>query len=391
MATYSSAFALEVQRTEEPGRLQSMGSQSVGHDWVTSLSLFTFMHWRRKWHSTPVFLPGESQEQEPGGLPSMGSHRVGHDWCDLAASAAVQCVVGREEHCKQISLACVGSAHSVWITLGLPQLIVACTFWVYTVQALGCSAGHCPNWALHLVHFPGLSHSVSVSWVLHKGTDSVGHVFCALSRSEQLRWPGALRVHSPRGPCILITSPVPAAWARARSQVCSVYPMGSWSQDATLLADVNCPGSQEEVASNWEPAHSLVEDASPWGQDWRSPLPSGSGCHTPASLPLVEGEGPVRSWLAVLWYSLNPVFCERARLWVRAFLGKVLPLSIFFLSGNPTVWVSISRYRPQIGLRTFRPGPYPEDWWCRPRLPVQPPLTGGECRLLGYISTGSWG
>ena len=30
-------------------------------DWATSLSLFTFMHWRRKWQSTPVFLPGESQ------------------------------------------------------------------------------------------------------------------------------------------------------------------------------------------------------------------------------------------------------------------------------------------------------------------------------------------
>ena len=47
--------------TEEPGRLQSMGSWRVGHDWATSLSLFTFMHWRRKWQATPVFLPGESQ------------------------------------------------------------------------------------------------------------------------------------------------------------------------------------------------------------------------------------------------------------------------------------------------------------------------------------------
>jgi len=47
----------------EPDELQSMGSQRVGHDWVTSLSLFTFMHWRRKWQPTPVFLPGESQEQ----------------------------------------------------------------------------------------------------------------------------------------------------------------------------------------------------------------------------------------------------------------------------------------------------------------------------------------
>ena len=47
--------------TEEPGGLQSMGSLRVGHDSVTSLSLFTFMHWRSKWQPAPVFLPGESQ------------------------------------------------------------------------------------------------------------------------------------------------------------------------------------------------------------------------------------------------------------------------------------------------------------------------------------------
>ena len=41
--------------------LQSMGSLGVGYDWVTSLSLFTFVHWRRQWQPTPVFLPGESQ------------------------------------------------------------------------------------------------------------------------------------------------------------------------------------------------------------------------------------------------------------------------------------------------------------------------------------------
>ena len=54
---------LENPRTEEPGRLQSMGLLRVGHGWATSLSLFTFMHWRRKWQPTPVFLPGESQGQ----------------------------------------------------------------------------------------------------------------------------------------------------------------------------------------------------------------------------------------------------------------------------------------------------------------------------------------
>ena len=63
MATHSSTLAWRIPWTEEPGRLQSMGSLRVGHDWVTSLSLFTFMHWRRKWQPTPMFLLGESQGQ----------------------------------------------------------------------------------------------------------------------------------------------------------------------------------------------------------------------------------------------------------------------------------------------------------------------------------------
>ena len=61
MATHSSTLAWKIPWMEEPGRLQSMGSLKVGQDWATSLSLFTFMHWRRKWQPTPVFLPGESQ------------------------------------------------------------------------------------------------------------------------------------------------------------------------------------------------------------------------------------------------------------------------------------------------------------------------------------------
>ena len=61
MATHPSTFAWKIPRMEEPGRLQSIGSLRVGHDRATSLSLFSFMHWRRKWQPTPVFLPGESQ------------------------------------------------------------------------------------------------------------------------------------------------------------------------------------------------------------------------------------------------------------------------------------------------------------------------------------------
>ena len=63
MAPHSSTLAWKIPWMEEPGRLQSMGWLRVGHDWATSLSLFTFMHWRRKWQHTPVFLPGESQGQ----------------------------------------------------------------------------------------------------------------------------------------------------------------------------------------------------------------------------------------------------------------------------------------------------------------------------------------
>ena len=61
MAPHSSTLAWQIPWMEEPGRLQSKESLRVGHDWVTSLSLFTFMRWRRKWQPTPVFLPGESQ------------------------------------------------------------------------------------------------------------------------------------------------------------------------------------------------------------------------------------------------------------------------------------------------------------------------------------------
>ena len=60
-APHSSTLAWKIPWMEEPGRLQSMGSWRVRHDWVTSLSLFIFMRWRRKWQPTPVFLPGESQ------------------------------------------------------------------------------------------------------------------------------------------------------------------------------------------------------------------------------------------------------------------------------------------------------------------------------------------
>ena len=63
-------------------------SESDTTEWLHfHFSLSTFMHWRRKWQPTPVFLPGESPwTEEPGGLQIIGSQRVGHDWSDLACT-----------------------------------------------------------------------------------------------------------------------------------------------------------------------------------------------------------------------------------------------------------------------------------------------------------------
>ena len=47
MAPHSSTFAWNIPWMEKPGRLQSMGSRRVGQDRTTSLSFFTFIHWRR--------------------------------------------------------------------------------------------------------------------------------------------------------------------------------------------------------------------------------------------------------------------------------------------------------------------------------------------------------
>ena len=61
MATHSSTLAWKIPWMGVPDGLQSMGLLGVGHDLATSLYFFTFMHWRRKWQPTPVFLPGESK------------------------------------------------------------------------------------------------------------------------------------------------------------------------------------------------------------------------------------------------------------------------------------------------------------------------------------------
>ena len=129
MATHSSTLVWKIPWMEEPGRLQSMGSLRVGHDWETSLSLFTFMHWRRKWQLTPVFLPGESQ----GWGSLVGCHprglRVGHDWSYLAAAAAdyhqswANLLLYLSCYCCSVSQSCLNFCNLMECsTLGFPVL-----------------------------------------------------------------------------------------------------------------------------------------------------------------------------------------------------------------------------------------------------------------------------
>ena len=93
MATHSSISVWKIPWMEEPGSLQSMGSRRVRHDWANSLLLFTFMHWRRKWQPTPVFLPGESQGRGSlVGCRLWGRTKSDNDCSDLAAAAAAAAV-----------------------------------------------------------------------------------------------------------------------------------------------------------------------------------------------------------------------------------------------------------------------------------------------------------
>ena len=178
--------------------------------------------------------------------------------------------------------------HTGFATGKLP-LPRQCVFPGSTLLRLqGSLQGYCPKWALHFMHIPGLSDSGS--WFSSGAQTGLAVHFVPFpgwSISGDLVL-GECTVSG--GLCILYTSPVPAAWSprcamRAQFQVCCVSPLGSWSQAVTLLADVNCSGSQENVISSWEPAHSLVEDGVSGAEIAAAPfLPALAVTHLPLCL-----------------------------------------------------------------------------------------------------------
>ena len=121
---------------------------------------------------------------------------------------------------------------------------------------------------------------------------------------------------------------------RLRCAMCLLWGADLWLRPSWWISTVQDP------KKTWLAAGSLLTVCHLWGQD--GPSPSGSGCRLPTSLPLA-GDGLVRSQLALLWYSLSPLFCEWTQQCLRLelFMGK---FSLFFLSlpGYLTVCVAIS-------------------------------------------------
>ena len=151
MATHSSTLAWKIPWTEEPGRLQSMGLLRVGHDWATSLSLFTFIYWRRNWQPTPVFLPGESQGQRS----LMGCHLRGRTELDTTEATQQQqqqsvrtvCVWDpceavllalwdNQELCRLLYLSCSWKSHKRGLNFWLVKVSVVWIFYYSQVKLI---------------------------------------------------------------------------------------------------------------------------------------------------------------------------------------------------------------------------------------------------------------
>ena len=187
-------------------------------------------------------------------------------WWSLIWAHLFSHAEGREEHCKQISLACVGSGHSVLATLSLPLSQHVCFRSLHCwgsrllcqkLSEMGLGLHALPRSKPFRFSFSGTPQRHRLGWAC---------ILCPSHVQEAQLTKCLASALSPGGAVHLITSPIPATRfpgcaARELSQVCCVSPLGSWYLAETLLVDINHPGSQEDLVSNWGSAHSLVEDA----------------------------------------------------------------------------------------------------------------------------------
>ena len=104
MAPHSSTLAWKIPWMEEPGGLQSMGSLRVRDDWVTSLSLFSFMHWEGNGNPLQCSCPENPRD---GGAWWAAIYGVTQSWTQL----------------KRLSSSS-SSNITVWVTTFFPRCVV---------------------------------------------------------------------------------------------------------------------------------------------------------------------------------------------------------------------------------------------------------------------------
>ena len=183
-----------------------------------------------------------------------------------------------EGYCKRIS-------QHVWGVLIVYGPHWVCpSSWQYVLsrstllRLQGALQGNCPKQTLNFIHFPGLSHSGSGSWVQSLGTDSVGRALCARPRSEQLRWPGAWWAQCPRWIAPVNHCPVPD------TQFPGCAPCLLWGADLRLLLSW-------QISTVQDPRKTWLATGSLLTVRWRTPV---SGAETvPCLLALVVARLPL--------------------------------------------------------------------------------------------------
>ena len=236
---------------------------------------------------------------------------------------------------------------------------------VYTAQSPECSATALSQAALHFMYFTDISHSGS--WVLCKGTDLGWLCILCPSQVRTAQVTSAGQAHCPMWAVHLINLPGPCHSvpqvhhdSTVPGVVCVSFGMLiSGCDNPSGCQPSRIPGRQ---VSKWEPAHSLVEDMVSGAEIAGTPCLQALAV---SCLPIClwGGRALYSSWLALLWYSFNPLFCECNSghcVAIEPFMGKVFFFG-FGLSGDPVVWVVISHKLSQMVLRAFRPSPYPKD------------------------------
>ena len=189
MAPHSSTLAWKIPWTKEPGGLQSMGSLRVGHDWANSLSLFTFMHWRRKWQPTPVFLPGESQ----GRQSLVGCRLRGHTESDTTEATWQQQHSGYKWHGLDSSISSF-LIHYYGFSIPDIQLIRFATLsWSWNSLNIKMLSGFCLNIAS--VCALCMSDSATPWTVAHK--DPLSMEFSRQEFWSRLPFPPLRNIHYP--------------------------------------------------------------------------------------------------------------------------------------------------------------------------------------------------